>query len=73
MEPGALTSQKLVSFLLHFLMISGKRKTSKKTKRKQLCELQGVKVPQRGTRGGGVDIYSTVGITFLDLHKIEYS
>lgn len=53
MEPGALTSQKLVSFLLHFLMISGKRKTSKKTKRKQLCELQGVKVPQRGARGGG--------------------
>lgn len=67
MEPGALTSQKLVSFLLHFLMISGKRKTSKKTKRKQLCELQGVKVPQRGARGGG-GVGEWIFIQQLELH-----
>lgn len=55
-------------------MISGKRETSRQKNKKQFCELQGVKKPQ----GGGkekkkVDIYSTVEITFLDLHKIVYN
>lgn len=59
-------------------MISGKRETSRQKKKKKennyvnYKELRSPKGEEKGKKKK-VDIYSTVEITFLDLHKIVYN